>query len=62
MSEQAVFDALKYRTEVDRHGTRRYYNGAGVLHRNGGPAIEFPTGLTTGFKMASYIARMGRQL
>ena len=41
MSEQAVFEALKYRTEVDRHGTRRYYNGAGVLHRNGGPAIEY---------------------
>ena len=45
MSEQAVFEALKYRIEVDRHGTRRYYNGAGMLHRNGGPAIEFSNGV-----------------
>ena len=50
MSEQAVFDALKYRTVVDRHGTRRYYNSAGVLHRNDGPAIEFPNGLNYWFQ------------
>lgn len=44
MSEQDVFDALKYRTEVDRHGTRRYYNGAGQLHRLHGPAVEWYDG------------------
>ena len=41
MSEQAVFDALKYRIEVDQFGTRRYYNSAGQLHRTDGPAIEW---------------------
>jgi hypothetical protein len=50
MNEQEVFDALKYRTVVDRHGTRRYYNGAGLLHRNHGPAIEFPNGLNYWFQ------------
>ena len=39
MSEQAVFDALKYRIEVDRYGTRRYYNNAGQIHRDNGPAV-----------------------
>ena len=38
-----VFDALKYRIDVDRHGTRRYYNDAGRLHREDGPAIVYPT-------------------
>ena len=44
MSEQAVFDALKYRIEVDTHGTRRYRNVMGQLHRIGGPAIEYTNG------------------
>ena len=39
MSEQAVFDALKYRVEIDKFGTRRYYNSANQLHRTGGPAV-----------------------
>ena len=39
MNEQAVFDALKYRIEVDRYGTRRYYNNAGQIHRDNGPAV-----------------------
>ena len=42
MSEQAVFDALKYRVVVDCHGNRLYYNNAGWLHRTDGPAIECP--------------------
>ena len=41
MSEQAVFDALKYRIVADCHGNRLYYNKAGLLHRTDGPAIEF---------------------
>ena len=40
MSEQAVFEALKYRVEVDGHGNRYYRNAAGQPHRIGGPAIE----------------------
>ena len=40
MSEQAVFDALKYHIVVDCHGNRFYYNNAGRLHRTDGPAIE----------------------
>ena len=39
MDEQAVFDALKYRVEVDAFGTREYYNNAGHLHRTDGPAV-----------------------
>ena len=44
MSEQAVFDALKYHNEVDCHGNRLYYNKAGLLHRIDGPAIEWADG------------------
>ena len=44
MSEQDVFDSLKYRIEVDMCGTRRYYNSAGQLHRENGPAVEWPDG------------------
>ena len=46
MSEQEVFDALKYRIEVDCHGNRFYYNSAGQLHRESGPAIEYARGTT----------------
>lgn len=42
LCEQAVFDVLKYRVEVDEDGSRRYYNSAELLHRDDGPAIEFP--------------------
>ena len=34
-----VFDALKYRVEVDEYGNRRYYNALGQLHREEGPAV-----------------------
>ena len=44
MSEQAVFDALKYRIVVDEDGTRWYYNSANQLHRGDGPAVEYATG------------------
>ena len=42
--ENDVFDALKYRSEVDRLGTRRYRNAAGQLHREEGPAIVYNDG------------------
>ena len=44
MSEQEVFDALKYRIEVDKWGARCYYNTDGQLHRENGPAIEYADG------------------
>ena len=44
MNDQAVFDALKYRIEVDMFGTRRYYNSDNQLHREGGPAVEYVNG------------------
>ena len=39
-----VFDSLKYRVEVDKHGTRRHFNGMGQLHREDGPAVILKTG------------------
>ena len=44
MSEQEVFDAVKYRIEVDKWGARCYYNTNGQLHRENGPAIEYVDG------------------
>ena len=44
MSEQAVFDALKYHIEVDEDGSRRYYNTNDELHRTDGPAVESANG------------------
>ena len=44
MSEQDVFDALKYRIEDTEYGTRKYYNNAGHVHRENGPAIEWCNG------------------
>ena len=45
MSEQEVFNALKYRIEVDDDGTRLYYNTNGELHRTDGPAVEWHNGV-----------------
>ena len=42
--EQAVFDALKYRIDVDEGGTRWYLNNAGKIHRIDGTAIEWSGG------------------
>ena len=44
MSEQEVFDALKYRIEVSKSGTRYYYNADNKLHRLDGPAVEYADG------------------
>ena len=45
MSEQEVFNALKYRIEVDDDdGSRHYYNTNGELHRTDGPAVEWSNG------------------
>ena len=39
MSEQEVFDSLKYRIEVNEYGIHKYYNSADQLHRTNGPAV-----------------------
>ena len=52
MSEQAVFDTLKYRIEVNAYGTRRYYNAAKQLHRTDGPAIEYADGSKSWYQNA----------
>ena len=44
MSEQAAFDALKYRIVVNECGDKLYYNNANQLHRTDGPAIEWGDG------------------
>lgn len=43
-TEDALYNALKYRVVVDGFGTRRYYNAAGQLHREEGPAVEYVYG------------------
>jgi hypothetical protein len=44
MSEQDVFDTLRYRIVVDVYGLRRYYNSANQLHRTDGPAVTDTSG------------------
>jgi hypothetical protein len=44
VTEQDVFDALRYRVEVNAYGTYNYYNKAGQLHREGGAAVEQANG------------------
>ena len=39
-----VYDALKYRIEIGRNGSKRYYNANGRLHRMEGPAVEWEGG------------------
>ena len=43
-TDAELFEALKYRVTVDRHGTRRYYNSSNLLHREAGPAVEYIDG------------------
>ena len=44
-TEAELFDTLKYRVDISPlTGTRRYYNTAQLLHREDGPAIEWPNG------------------
>ena len=45
MHEHEVFEALKYRIEVNGYGTRRYYNNADQLHRTNGPAVVYSNGV-----------------
>ena len=44
MPDQEVFDAQKYRIEVNDIGTTCYYNSVEQLHRDDGPAIEWANG------------------
>jgi hypothetical protein len=43
-TDSKLFDALKYTVVADSLGNTYYYNGAGQLHREDGPAIVFATG------------------
>ena len=43
-SEEDVYNALKYRVVVEPNGTRKYFNAAGQLHHDEGPAIEYASG------------------
>ena len=38
-TEAEVYEALKYRIEVDEFGTHIYRNAAGQPHRDNGPAV-----------------------
>ena len=49
-SEAELFETLKYRVEVDQHGTRRYYNSEGKLHRDAGPAVVRADGTLAWFQ------------
>ena len=50
-TEDDVFNNLKYRVEVHPYtGTRRYYNAAGQLHRENGPAVVFVSGTVMWFQ------------
>ena len=45
MSEaDIVFELLKLNLVVNKHGTKRYYNAEGKLHREFGPAYIGPSG------------------
>ena len=43
-TDAALFDSLKYRVVVGPDGTRKYFNNAGQLHCEEGPAIVYPYG------------------
>ena len=43
-TELEVFDALKYEVRVGANGTRKYFNRAGQLHRDEGPAVTLSKG------------------
>ena len=45
-----VYEALALRIEVDRDGTRKYFNSAGELHRDNGPAVEYKSGSRAWFQ------------
>ena len=40
ISEEELFEELTLRVVVDDFGTRGYYNAAGQLHREEGPAVK----------------------
>ena len=45
-----VYEALALRIEVDRDGTCKYFNSAGELHRDNGPAVEYKSGSRAWFQ------------
>lgn len=49
MTEQALFDKLKYRITIDEDGNKRYFDCDGEYHRDEGPAIEYANGSKSWF-------------
>ena len=47
---EQVFEALKYNIVVTANGTRKYYNSAGELHREDGPAVIWTDGTYAWFQ------------
>ena len=45
-----LYEALALRIEVDRDGTCKYFNSAGELHRDNGPAVEYKSGSRAWFQ------------
>ena len=45
-----VYEALILRIEVDEYGDRKYFNSAGELHRDNGPAVEYKSGSRAWFQ------------
>ena len=43
-SDEDLFNVLCQRIVVDSEGTQRYYNPAGELDRDNGPAVVYPDG------------------
>ena len=43
-SDEDLFNTLCQRIVVDSYGAHRYYNLAGELHRDNGPAVVYPDG------------------
>ena len=44
ITNEALIEILTLRCEVDKDGTKCYYNKAGRLHRVHGPAFEWANG------------------
>ena len=58
-TEAELYNALKYRVEVDEYGNRRYYNSAGYLHRDEGPAVITRSGTKMWFQNG-WLHRIGK--
>ena len=56
-----VYEALRYRIETGKNGSRQYYNTDGQLHRMGGPLLG-GRAVDAGTSMTNYIALTAQPL